>query len=664
MKHITESETRKWGHLFRLAVLAAILIGSTAIADDPGLKYDSQRHPKLKMGYNDLNMDGAPDTLIVRWNGKIVAFVSDSGQLPWGAKAEKRDWNAYFNKAFNVGQDPPVTWNPMRAKWGNYTILVDRDGDGRFDSIGDWYYKAIDIDGDGAPEGEYYHLFPGSYSNKLHFNFNGERDMSYLDFEAFAYGPDEQRYLKGGKYIMNVHGNGMFLNSYAKLIQGAWENPIAWYDLNFDGRTDMVMRAGDVSYVKGKDHIDYSKLLNEFEIAFELNSNTSEKRWHSLDMQLTFYQYDKAKGLDYTKYADRIPHIEGLKDAEFLSKKMADTRLETIRRYLPYMDGYRIAMDYDGWEGVWLLFDEDDDDNRWEEMFSRHEPAQGWWGYADCIGDRTEIDKDYKGKGKLYVARFDGRIHLFHAEFAVWDVDCLAMYKGAGDRAKTDEGPRAPAKLRYPRVRYSDTNGNGFIDKIEYMTVEYNNEAKSEKIERVVSLLNCADSKHPKPDVCDLFDPRVKAPVTGWTVAKWNGKPLTRKDFKGTPVKAGFDKVYKLYGRVCEGMWSDAQKLYKTAKALGLNRSENLDKDLKVKYTKKELAALKVLEIPKGYSRHLSGKTRREKYHNGYWLKEKVFTDILKYSSLDKAAMEKYFYTGRIDELCEYVRKNYKPKQK
>ncbi len=645
------------------AAVIILIMESVVMAGDLTLKYDSSKYPELKMGYNDLNGDGKADTLITRWNDKIIAFISDGGQLPWKAEDEKQDWNAYFNKAYNVGQDPPVTWNPVRARWGDYTILVDRDGDGRFDSIGDWCYKTFDLNKDGSPEAEYYHLFPGHYSNKFHINFSGERDMSWLDFGGFCYCPDEQRYVNGSQYIMNVHGNGMFLNSYARNTQCAWENPIAWYDFDFDGRTNMVMRAADTFYEDGKDHVSYSGCLSELELAFELNSNTSEKRWHSLDMQLTFFNYDRGKGLDYKSFTDALAFMTGLKGSEFLSENMAEARLQTVRRYLPYMDGYKIGMDFDGWAGVWLLFDEDDDDNRWEEMFSRHEPAD-WHGYADQIGDRTEIDRDYGGKGKLYIAKFDGRIHLFHAEFAVWDVDCLAMYKGACDRGATPEGPNPPAGIRYPRVRYSDTNGNGFIDRIEYMTVEYGKEGETEKIDRVVSLLDYADEKNPKPDVCELFDPRVDTKVTGWTVAKWDGKPFTAKDFKGTPVKAGFDRVYQFYGRVCDGMWSDAEKLYKTARDLGLNRSEDLDKELKDTYTKDELAALKVLDIPKGYSRHLSGKTRREKYNNGYWLKEKVFADILEYSSLDNRTLEKYFYTGRIDELCEYVRANYKPQQK
>ena len=626
------------------------------------LKYDENLHPKLKWGYNDLNLDGVPDTLITQWNGKTMAFVSDDGGLPWGPEDEDRDWSAYFDEAFNAGQEPPVTWNPIRATWGNYTILIDKDECGRFDSRGDYFYKAIDLNGDGSPEAECYHLFPGGsgakFSNKLHVNLNGERDMSYLDWKALYYG-DEMRYIEG-KYVANVHGSGFFLNSYSELTQRAWENPIAWYDFDFDGRTNMVMRAADIFPAMGfkRRGETYLGKLNEFEVAFELNSNTSERRWHSLDMQLTFYNYRQGEGLDYLELVDRIPHVKPMKGAEFLSEGMAKARHEHLRRYLPYMDGYRIGMDFEGWEGVWFLFDEDDDDNRWEEIFSRHEVAPDWRGYSDRIGDRTEIDHTYKGKGRLYVGRFDGRIHLHGADFAMWEIDYLALYKGAEDRVHTDEGPEPPDGLRYPRVRYIDTTGNGFIDRIEYMTVEYKAEGTTERIEKVISLSDYADGECPQPDVCELFDPRVDAPITGWRISRWDGNPLTPEDFENTPAKAGYDRVCGLYSSVCDNMWNDAARLHQTAASLGLNRSEGLDRDLKETYTKEELAALGELAVPKGYSRHLSGRSKREKYHNGFWLKEKVFQDIVAYSGLDEFILAKYFYTGRIDRLCRYVRDN------
>ena len=642
------------------------IIFSCAIAtfsadnSNPPLKYDPARHPALKWGYNDLNLDGIPDTLITRWNDRVMVFVSDKGKLPWTFEEESRDWNAYFNKAFNVGIEPPSMWNEIRANWGSYTILIDKDNCGRLDSTGDWYYKVIDINGDGKPEAEYFNPFPETivwppspFSSKLHINFNGEPDMSYLDWRKLYY-EDEQRYLEGGKYIMNVHGNGMFMNSYREDTLNSWENPIAWYDFDCNGRTNMVMRVADTH----PEETGHRGDIGEFEIAFELNNGTSSKKLHSLDMQLTFYNYDGA-GFDYRKYTDRIPGIEGMKDAEFLSENIAKTRLQILRNHVPYMDGYTLGMEYPGWKGVWLLFDEDDDDCRWEEMFAAHEPEIGARGYSDRIGDRFEQDSDYKGKGKLYVGKFDGRIHLYHAETALWDVDYLGLYKGSMDRKGTAEGPEPPVGLRYPRVRYIDTNGNGFIDTITYMTVEYGREETTEKIERTVSLLDYADAEMPSPDVCELVDPRVDVPITGWSIAKWDGKPMKPSDFANTPIKAGYDKVFNLYTKVSDDMWKSAEQLYQTAKSLKLNRSENLDKGLKTQYTKEELAALTNIDLTKGYTRNLKAKSRRDRYNNGYWLKEKVFADVLEFSELDKGILEKLYYTRRINELCEYLKAAY-----
>jgi hypothetical protein len=622
------------------------------------LKYNWEKHPNLKWGFNDLNNDGIPDTLLTVWNKKTVVFVSDDGKLPWSIEDEGRDWDEYFNKAFNVGQEPPDMWNEIRKNWGNYTILIDRDECGRFDSLGDFYYKTLDLNGDGYPEAEYYNnLFPEkrNWSNKLHFNLNGKLNMSYLDWKNFYYpkGHGEQRYLAGNQYIMNVAGNGFFLNSYSKKTQNGWEHPIAWYDFDFDGHTNMVMRAADTHKIKESEKsFSYRGDLSEFEISFELNGNTGPDKFHSLDMQLTFYQYDGI-GPSYQEYVDHISLIKGLKEAAFLSEELLSTRQEPIRRYIPYMDGFKHATEFKGWAGVWMIFDEDDDDNRWEEMFSRYEPAK-WGQYSDRIGDRTEIDSDYGGKGKLYIGKFDRRLHLYHSEKAIWDIDYLALYKGAVDREDTDEGPEPPIGLRYPQVRYSDTNGNGFIDKIEYLTVEYGRESETEKIERVILLSDYIEDEN-SPDICDLIEIRGEAKLNGWKVENWNVQPLKPKDFEGTPNKEIYDKMVTLYTKVADDMWNNAQKLYQVAKKHNLNISENKDKNIKTAYTKDELKNLKEITVPEGYSRHLSGKTRREKYHNGFWLKEKIFKDIIEHSGLDKFTLEKYYYTGNIDKLCEYI---------
>ena len=628
------------------------------------LKYDTKTHPKLKLGYNDINKDGIFDSLLFIWNNKKAIFISDDGVLPWSLENESRDWNTYFNTAFNVGAEPPVTWDEIRCNWGSYTIMVDKDNCGRFDSPNDFYYKAIDLNEDGRPEAEFFHIYPGifPYSNKLHINLSGESEMSYIDFKNFQY-ENEQRYLDGGKYVMNVHGSGFFLNSFSNDIQKSWENPIAWYDFDFDGFTNMVMRACDMHveppHLTRRGDIYEGNIL-EFELAFELNSNTSKEKYHSLDMQLTYYNYVK-NALDYQRYVDYIPKLAGLAGSDFLSKKMLDTRWETIRRYIPYMDGYKICTDNKKWDGVWLIFDEDDDDCRWEEMFSKHETVQNssnnWYVYSDRIGDRIEIDSDFNGEGMLYIGKFDGRIHLYHAETAQWDVDYFGMYKGSIDRLNTAEGPQPPIGLRYPRIKYYDKNQNGFIDTIEYTSVEYGNEENTEITEKIVSLMDYRDQNDITPDVCQLFDPRVDSKPKNWSINSWNGNPLTDNDFRNTACKDGYDKIYNLYTTVCENMWSQAVMLYETAKEFKLNTSENLDKNIKT-YTRDELLELKEISIPDGYSRHLQGNTRREKYNNGFWLKEKVFLDILQNTSLDNFMLEKLYYTGRISDLCDFIKYN------
>lgn len=629
---------------------------SNTCQEQPNLNYDWNEHPRLHWGYNDLNRDGTADTLVFRWNHKTVAFVADDGRLPWKADVEEQDWNAYFNEAFNAGQEPPQTWNEIRGTWGNYTLLFDRDDSGRFDDSNDFYYKTLDMNHDGAPEAEYYHLFPGHptplYSNKLVVNLDGQRDMSYLNWQTFFYASNEQRYLPGGKYVANVQGSGFFLNSYSKYVQTAWENPIAWYDFDFDGRTNMVMRAADTHVIAEPGSQAYRGDLSEFEIAFELNGNTSDQRWHSLDMQLTYCQYH-GTGPDCKNHIDRFPLLKGLPEAAFLSENMLSTRQDTTRLYFPYIDGYKLGTDSDLYASVWLLFDEDDDDNRWEEMFSFHEG--GWAAFGDKIGDRWENDNDFSGKAKLYVAKFDNRIHLCGADDCFWEIDYLSLYRGVCDRKDTAEGPEPPKGLRYPLVRYYDTDKNGFIDKIERQTVEYGSEADTVVVEEVIHLLDFATPDNPHPDICELIDPRVDVPLTGWKVETWDGEPLQAKDFEGTPCKAGFDKFHQLYGTVGERMWSDAMKLYTAAKEHNLNKSEKLDENLKLQYTKEELAAMKTLAIPAGYSKLLAGGSRREKYNNGFWLREKVFLDIKERSGLDGKLLDRLYYTGKIDQLVKEI---------
>jgi len=82
--------------------------------------------------------------------------------------------------------------------------------------------------------------------------------------------------------------------------------------------------------------------------------------------------------------------------------------------------------------------------------------------------------------------------------------------------------------------------------------------------------------------------------------------------------------------------------------------------------SREECLAMTEYGIPEGYSRHLIGNNLREKYHNGYWLREKVFADICLCDKADRYLLERYYYTGNYQKLVDYIElciagKNVKP---
>jgi hypothetical protein len=132
------------------------------------------------------------------------------------------------------------------------------------------------------------------------------------------------------------------------------------------------------------------------------------------------------------------------------------------------------------WQQCRLVFDEDDDCNRWERV-EFYDPLDFWKtgiegggldnnGQSDAVGDRGEFDMDNSGKGKLYIGAFDGRIHLYGAEWGGWRIDQTAFsYQGFGgfyekwNRKRLQLMPE-----KFASVKYEDSDGNGFIDQILY----------------------------------------------------------------------------------------------------------------------------------------------------------------------------------------------------
>jgi hypothetical protein len=183
---------------------------------------------------------------------------------------------------------------------------------------------------------------------------------------------------------------------------------------------------------------------------------------------------------------------------------------------------------------------------------------------ADSLGDRGEWDRDNSGGGKLYVGVFDRKFHLAGAESGAWLVDKNAEYHGG---VKTPS-PKPLAPRVEEVVKYTDTDGNGFLD-----TVEYDYEG-DRKVDLKVSLLDYKTAARPHPDVVPLIDTQ-------------------REGWKG---------LHEQYRRAAEQSWQEALQVYRAAWRRGL--------------TTPETDALSFAS------------TVGERHDHAYWLKEKLFRGI------------------------------------
>jgi hypothetical protein len=132
------------------------------------------------------------------------------------------------------------------------------------------------------------------------------------------------------------------------------------------------------------------------------------------------------------------------------------------------------------WQQVYFVWDEDDDCLRWErvELYEPLNPfkiGQDKGGIdnhrqSDASGDRGEWDLDNSGKGNLYIGRFDNKIHLLGAEWGCWRIDQPALsFQGMGGIYENYGPGRTQTEPKtFATIKYTDTDNNGFLDKIEY----------------------------------------------------------------------------------------------------------------------------------------------------------------------------------------------------
>jgi hypothetical protein len=235
---------------------------------------------------------------------------------------------------------------------------------------------------------------------------------------------------------------------------------------------------------------------------------------------------------------------------------------------------------------------------------SDEKPGLGGHPQADSLGDRGEFDRDNSGGGRLYAGVFDRKLHLAGAEWGAWAVDKNAEFHGGWKTPSL----KPLAKKVEEVVKYTDTDGNGFLDTVEF---DYDGDRT---FDFKVSLLDYKTPGGPAPDQAPIIDTRA---------AGWKG-------------------LHEAYTKLANQSWQEALAVYRAAWRRGLTTPE--------------------------MDRLANAGSVAERHANAYWIKEKAFREIRARLTAARAAspaqaatldglekdLTRLYYLGRFDE---YVRK-------
>jgi len=559
----------------------------------------------------DIDHDGKPDILERWWNGKRVRWLDENGDmLPTDTRGDQ------------VGD----------------VMQIDKNGDGLYDSETDINIKWADNDGDGRADLQAFVTQGREWSNgkfdpaESHWMvfIDVEKDgvLGWLDWTKFDFGNDNWGYTDKTDWLPDYNGDAIFLKVHRPPQSLPdprlnWENPFAFYDFDGDGASEMAMRWLDPVPALDKDgHTNLSGVLNEAFVTFDLDNDSTKGNETDYDMSL---RGAGGPGVPYRQFVHKYPALKGNPKFDGCFQWNNWRQIDELM-YMPHEKSYDAFFNA-RWATMYFVFDEDDDDHRWERV-EMYYPMHGFGGpkdidlystkkwrrgnyaelamagpdekpgisghpQADSLGDRGEFDEDNSGGGKLYVGVFDRKLHLAGAEWGAWTVDKNGEFHGG---SKTPS-PKPIAPRVEEVVKYTDTDNNGFLDTIEY---DYDGDRT---IDLRVSLLDYRTSSNPHPDVVPLIDTQKE---------RWQGLNV-------------------LFGKIASQSFQEALLIYHAAWRRGLTTPE-MDK----------LA---------------SASTIGERYDHGYWLKEKLFREIrarVRGTQLEKD-LTRLYYTGQFEEYARRI---------
>ena len=452
------------------------MLGVFAVSTAQALPYDQKywnqklqiepfRLPLPPVGYQveyiDLNGDGKPDAIkSVTVNDTPILWLDDDGNMKEG---------------------------DIEGDMINDCLLIDRNKDGIYGGQGDLIIDWVDTDDDGKADMQIVIEYPEKNTGEVwpngHYMIMRDLDkdniFNYINWNDFSL----RCWDKNGvcDFYEDYSGQTMFMKIHTstydiKDLRLNWENPFLFYDEDGDGLTEMAIRFVDSPKIKDRSKPSNSYVNRQLEgridwvsMAVDLDNDNGPGNEFDFDFTIGF----QGKGFDYTDQVHKVNNLRGMPEAD---KFFMDPRYRQLTEFLypDHKSAKEMIFKRGEWSRVNFVY-EDDDCGRWErvEFYDPLDPFKiGWKNggidnnkQSDAAGDRGEWDMDNSGKGKLYVGKFDGRLHLYGAEWGCWRIDQNANYYQGWDRMWMGMD-RQPGK--FGTVKYTDKDDNGFFDYIEY----------------------------------------------------------------------------------------------------------------------------------------------------------------------------------------------------
>lgn len=412
--------------------------------------------PKLE----DLNGDGKPEA--------IYSMTGDSVPILW------------------IDDDRDMKWTDIEGDMDNDCLLIDRNKDGIYGGDGDLVIDWVDSDNDGKASLQIVMDYPAVHATEVWPNghvmilLDTDKDniFNYIDWDTYQI----KSWNKSGRaaFYTDYSGQSAFTKMHVATynmgdLRLNWENPFLFYDPDKDGLSEMAVRLLDSPSVKDKKaswngyvNMQLEGVIDWVSISVDLDNDNAPGNDFDFDFTLGL----RGGGFDYMDQVHVFKNMRGLPEAD---KFFMDPRWRQMNEliYPDHKNAFDLIFNRGKWESAHFVYDEDDDCHRWErvEFYEALDPFKVGAGnggldhntQSDAAGDRGEWDMDCSGKGNLYISPLDGRLHLYGAEWGCWRVDQNTEYYQGWDRLWINKNPK-----KFATVKYTDKNGNGFLDYVEY----------------------------------------------------------------------------------------------------------------------------------------------------------------------------------------------------